>query len=206
MTPRQALEDGMRQYAKSQLDNARIPHQSCSYTALAMCAAYYGVKPAGGWEQLEDEMSHFAEVVKGMTRGCPYAMELLIDRYFGPHAKYVEGGIEDTFHERGSIDLIKDAHDLGHPCVIQGNFTPTGHVVTSIGYDDQAYDGVGALVILDPYGECDLRSQSYHGMPTHPGPYLYSYPGVERLCIYPDGTFWVHEIKPAVPNTPRTPL
>jgi hypothetical protein len=188
--------EGMLAHAKSQLDNERIPHQSCSYTALAMCAAFYGVEPEGGWAQLEDEMSKFAEVTKGLTRGCPYAMELLIDRYFGPHAKFVKGGIEDTFHERGSIDLIKQAIDRGHPCVIQGDFTLSGHVITVIGYDDQAYGGVGALIVLDPYGECDLRAQSYDGMPTSPGPYEYSYPGIERLCIYPDGTFWVHEIHP----------
>ena len=162
-----------------------------------MCASFYGVKPEGGWEQLEDEMSNFAENIKGMTRGCPWAMDELIDKHFGPHAEYVEGGIQNEFIEFGSIARIKQAIDRGHPCVIQGDFTRSGHVIVVIGYDDEAYNGVGALVVLDPYGECNLQSQSYDGMPTDPGPYEYSYPGVERLCMYPDKSFWVHEIHPS---------
>ena len=197
--PSKTLIKGMLDYKKSQLDNRRIPHQSCSYTSMAMCAAYFGVTPWGDWDQLEDEMSEFAELKKGLTRGCPYAMDYLIDDHFGPHAAKTEHGIENVFHEYGSIDLIKDALLQGHPVIIQGDFTPSGHVIVVIGYDDSAYGGLGALIVLDPYGECDLKSQSYEGMPTSVGPYEYSYPGIERLCIYPDGTFWVHVIRPIVP-------
>lgn len=193
---------GMLSHAKTQLDNGRTPHQSCSYTSLAMCLSYYGVRPEGVWYQLEDEMSYFAEVEMGWTRGCPHAMERLINDYYGQHAEKTPAGVEDEFHEYGSLELIKDNINKGYPCVIQGDFTKSGHVICVIGYDDLAYSGAGAYLVLDPYGECNLGSQSYEGMPTSPGPYEYSYSGVERLCRYPDGSFWVHVIKP-ITNTSK---
>jgi hypothetical protein len=185
----------MLQHKASQRDNERIPHSACSYTSMAMCLEYFGVIAEGGWEQLEDELSEFAEIKKGLERGSPHAMDFLIDVYFGPHAGKTPHGVENVYHEFGSIDLIKESVLKGHPCIIHGYFTLSGHVIVVIGYDDDAYNGRGALVVLDPYGECDLATQSYEGMPTTVGPHLYSYPAVERLCYVGD-TFWVHVIRP----------
>ena len=193
--PRKALIEGMLNHKYSQLDNVRIPHSSCSYTSMAMCASYFGVEAEGGWDQLEDEMSEFAELRKGLTRGDPYAMDYLIDDPFGPHAAKTPHGIRNDFHVHGSIDLIKASILKGSPCIIHGYFTRAGHVIVVIGYDDDAYGGRGALIVLDPYGECDLASQSYEGMPTSVGPHEYSYAGIKRLCVI-DGTFWVHVIYP----------
>ena len=193
--PRKHVIKGMLDHKYSQLDNRRIPHQSCSYTAVAMALSYYGVTPEGGWDQLEDELSEFAEIKKGLKRGSPHAMDYLVDVYFGKFASDTPHGVENVYHERGSIDLIKRSVLAGHPCVIHGYFTEAGHVITVIGYDDDAYGGKGALIVLDPYGECNIPAQSYQGMPTSVGPHLYSYPGIERLCYVGD-TFWVHVIRP----------
>lgn len=195
--PKKHLLDGMLNHKYSQLDNVRIPHSACSYTSMAMCLSYYGVKPEGGWEQLEDELSEYAEIKKGLTRGSPFAMNFLVNQVFGKYActDKAPHGVKNVYHEFGSIELIKDALLDGHPCIIHGYFTQSGHVIVVIGYDDEAYNGKGALIVLDPYGECHLPSQSYAGMPTSVGPHLYSYPGIERLCYVGD-TFWVHVIRP----------
>ena len=179
--------------AYSQLDNLNKPHQTCSYTSLAMVLEYFDKDSHkldaldGG--QLEDEMSRYAEDVMGLQRGNPSHMELLINEVYGPIV-----GIKAHFDPYGSRAKIKGAIDSGSPCVLHGYFTPSGHVLVVIGYDDEAYGGAGAYIVQDPYGECDLSVPTYEGMPTKVGPHRYSYRRVEELCVVAD-TFWVHTYK-----------
>lgn len=173
---------------RTQLDNERIPHQSCSYTCMAMVALWLNPKLAedGGYQQVEDDMSYLYEVRDQRRRGEPHNMAQFWNREYAK-----DTGREMVFNAYGSVEGIKAHIDAGSPVITHGYFTKSGHVILIVGYDDEAYGGLGAFVVMDPYGECDLTVPTYNGMPTKVGPHLYSYKRTSQLCVV-EGTWWVH--------------
>ncbi|MBE9164190.1 C39 family peptidase [Tychonema sp. LEGE 06208] len=157
---------------KSQLDNVLNPTGSCNVTSIAMCLAFFGVKPKGSG-QLEDELYKYMES-QNLSRHSPQDLAQVVRDY----------GLKDDFTAAGSIDRCCRHIQAGNPCVIHGYFTSFGHIIVLIGFDEKGF------FVHDPYGEwfpsgyrTDFSGESLH----------YSYKLIERLCI-PDGQFWVHYI------------
>ena len=157
---------------KSQLDNRLNPTGSCNVTSIAMCLAYFGVKPKGSG-QLEDELYKYMEA-NNLSRHSPEDLAQVVRDY----------GLRDDFTVSGSVKRCCQHIQAGNPCVVHGYFTSFGHIIVLMGFDDEGF------IVHDPYGEwfpsgyrTDFSGESLH----------YSYKLIERTCI-PDGQFWVHYI------------
>ena len=75
-------------------------------------------------------------------------------------------------NSNGSVAGLKSELDRGHPVIIHGYFTRSGHVVVVLGYDDNGY------YVNDPAG---ARSQVFKGG--------YSSGGSGRNTYYRRGAF-----------------
>jgi hypothetical protein len=166
---------------KSQRDNSQNPDGACNVTSMAMCAAFFNVKPNRnfGYEQLEDVFYRWMEV-KGFSRHDPHHLKILAEAH----------GLKDEFRTTATIEQVKRHLAKGNPCVIHGYFTSFGHIVVLVGYDDDGF------LVHDPYGEWNNwgydRNDPFGN--DEKGKYVhYSYAMIRRLCI-PDGNFWVHLI------------
>ena len=120
----------------SQLDNTYNPYGSCNVTCVAMCLYYLGMPRRNG-TQLEDELYLKLEQM-GRSRHNPYDLKYLIETY---------PGYRDVFRENGGFADIRSAIDAGHPVIVHGYFTSSGHIVVIRGYDDAGF------LVNDPYGE-----------------------------------------------------
>ena len=120
-----------------QLDNTLNPYGSCNVTCVAMCLEYFGVKPSPG-KQLEDELYQKMENL-GRDRHNPYDLQYLINTY--------PGNFKDIFREDGGFADIQASINAGHPVIIHGYFTASGHIIVIRGYDDKGF------MVNDPYGE-----------------------------------------------------
>lgn len=120
----------------SQLDNTYNPYGSCNVTCVAMCLYYLGMPRRNG-TQLEDELYLKLEQM-GRSRHNPYDLKYLIESY---------PGYKDVFRENGGFADIRSAIDAGHPVIVHGYFTSSGHIIVIRGYDDTGF------LVNDPYGE-----------------------------------------------------
>ena len=76
--------------------------------------------------------------------------------------------------------------------VILGTYlTEASHIVLAVGSDDSAYDGQGAFIINDPYGE--FTHNGYIHTPTAGNETLYSYSLIAQVgAPEGDGNYWLH--------------
>lgn len=161
-----------------QLDNEYNPRGACNVTSLAMCLKFLEKPRKLGYEkikQFEDELYQYMEN-SNLSRHSPTHLALVAGHY----------GARDDFTFRGSIDRCQAHIMSGNPCIIHGWFTPFGHIIVVIGFDEKG------LIVHDPYGEwfefgyrTDLSGANLH----------YSYDLIRRTCM-DDGDFWVHYISP----------
>jgi hypothetical protein len=162
-----------------QLDNTNNPYGSCNVTAMAMALSYYGII-GNGQGQLEDQLYQRMSD-RGLDHGLPEDMASLINDEYG------NLGIRDSVTRTGTWKDVTEAIIAGHPTIVHGWFTQSGHIVLIKGYSDKGY------LINDPYGEwfadgyrTDLSGQGL----------LYSYDLMNRICG-PDGQIWLHVISKA---------
>ncbi|HEY9752453.1 MAG TPA: C39 family peptidase [Coleofasciculaceae cyanobacterium] len=171
----------------SQRDNVRNPGGSCNVTSIAMCLRWAGYdQPVSG--QLEDVLYNYA-IDNGLSRHDGYDLATL----FNSFAQKARLTYRDDFTTRASMGQIKRQLTNGFPVVIHGYFTRSGHIIVATGFDDDAYDGAGALVVNDPWGE--WHSWGYDTSINVSGKgLLYSYGMIERLCTDPGkpSSIWAH--------------
>lgn len=119
----------------SQRDNQYSPKNTCNITCVAMCLAYFGIKPVSR-PQLEDEL-----FLKVQANGW--------DRY--THADLVKlfslYGVIDAFTTEAKWAKIKTHLDSNNPVIISGEFTRSGHIIVLRGYDETGF------FVNDPWGE-----------------------------------------------------
>lgn len=155
----------------------------CSYSSMAMLLGHIG-KVGDGRTQLDDYVEREYESA-GYTRGAPYQMSDYMNsqaQLFGKEAKF------DPYSNRYNI---KARLMQGFPCIVHTWLTRSGHILVIVGFDDSAYNGSGAWIVNDPYGE--WYSWGYDT--TASGEQLlYSYNGAGSHFGV-DGDIWLHWIE-----------
>lgn len=146
----------------SQLDNRLNPYGSCNVTCVAMCLYFLGYPRQPG-TQLEDELYQKLEDM-GKSRHDPYDLQFLIGTYTG---------FKDIFRVDGGFWDIQTSIDAGHPVIVHGYFTKSGHIIVIRGYDDKGF------IVNDPYGE--WFSSGYDNSRSGEGLH-YSYNLIARTC------------------------
>lgn len=156
-----------------QTDNVFNPHGACNVTSIAMCLSYLGIRGDASFPQLEDQLYKMCQTL-GLSRHNPEHLAQLV-RYKGK---------KDNLKFNGKINDIKQAIDQGHPTVLHGYFTRTGHIVVCCGYRENEF------ICNDPYGSYldNYSSDVINGKNV-----VYSEELIEELCM-PDGNLWIHEI------------
>ena len=77
------------------------------------------------------------------------------------------------------------------PVILGTYLTESSHIVLAVGSDDSAYDGQGAFIINDPYGE--FTHNGYIHTPTAGNEILYSYSLIAQVgAPEGDGNYWLH--------------
>lgn len=124
----------------TQRDNKRRPHQTCNMTSAAMVVKgfYPGLMPTIGYEQLEDEMTAYCESQYGYD-GIYYHANIV---------KVLEHwGVKSIFGTGTHFNSVRKYLDDGNPCIYSGKFTPSGHIIVVVDYDEKGF------IVNDPYGE-----------------------------------------------------
>jgi hypothetical protein len=66
----------------------------------------------------------------GRYRHKPFGIKELID---------ITHGFHDTSSENGTFAAVKVAIDAGHPVILHGSFTPSGHIIGVHGVDHAGF-------------------------------------------------------------------
>jgi hypothetical protein len=161
-----------------QLDNSENPYGTCNVTSIAMCLAYLGVQRRTPGIRFPDELSQYCNK-NGLDRHEPVDLKKIVEAY----------GCKDNFRTTASFEQVKEWVIQGNPAVVHGYFTPTGHIVTVIGYNAKGF------IVNDPYGELmySYPGSSYYDTYASGAGLTYSY-GLMYNTSARDGSFWVHFI------------
>jgi len=156
-----------------QLYNNYQPYTSCFLSCVAMLLSFYKIKVT------PDELYNKC-LDLGYDRFSHQDISAIMRSY----------GVKYTPITTGTFEEIKEA--VKKAPVILGTFLTEGtHIVLLVGFDDSAYDGVGAFVVRDPYGE--FTHNGYIHTPNAGNGTLYSYPLIKQVgAPEGDGNYWVH--------------
>ena len=169
----------------SQRDNVRNPSGSCNVTCMAMLLLWAGY-PKPTEHQLEDFLYNYAQTNSYSRHEGDDLAEI--------HNKFAEKeslDYRDRFTMTASIDSIKKQLTNAFPVVVHGYFTRSGHIILLRGFDDDAYEGKGAFIVNDPWGEWNEWG---YNTGVSGEKLLYSYDMIKRLCTDPgkDNSIWAH--------------
>jgi len=161
----------------SQRDNLYNPSGACNVTSVAMAMKWFGIVGDGSLPQLEDQL-YVKASKEGWSRHHPWGIQKLFEWK----------GLVDRFDEQATVQKIR-THFLnrGGPVVIHGFFTRFGHIPVIIGFDDLAYNGRGAFVLHDPWGEYPYYLNQGSGINVR-----YSYNLLTTSPVSPDGFIFAH--------------
>jgi len=156
-----------------QLYNNYQPYTSCFLSCVAMLLSFYKIKvtPDALYNKCLD---------LGYDRFSHQDISAIMNSY----------GVKYTPITTGTFQEIKDA--VKKAPVILGTFLTEGtHIILLVGSDYDAYDGVGAFIVNDPYGE--FTHNGYIHSPTAGKETLYSFPLIKQVgAPEGDGNYWVH--------------
>jgi len=119
-----------------QLDNSDHPYGTCNVTSLAMVLSYFRVPPRNPTIRFPDELDRYCSD-KNLDRHEPDALAQVAQAY----------GCDDRFSKTASFEQVKEWLIQGNPAIVHGYFTPGGHIICLIGYNETGF------VVNDPYGE-----------------------------------------------------
>ncbi|MGB0646070.1 MAG: C39 family peptidase [Bradymonadia bacterium] len=109
-----------------QFDNALSPSATCQNTAVAMVLAYLG------WTGVPDDLT--AAYGRRMAQSPAGLAEL-----FNIYARRMGTPKRLRAVTNGTFAGLKSELDRGHPVIIHGYFTSSGHVAVVLGYDSTGY-------------------------------------------------------------------
>jgi uncharacterized protein YvpB len=157
----------------SQRDNPRLYWATCNVTAMAMVFYYYGTRSRSGG-QLENELLQwcfdYAGAGSQMNHNCLVA---LVTAY----------GFQAEFDLKRTWSQIKEELINRRPVVLCGDFTPTGHIITLIGFTPIGF------IVNDPWGDGYLGYASTEGRKL-----IYPYDYCKAMAGQ-DGEIWAHFIR-----------
>ena len=156
----------------SQRDNPRFYWATCNVTSIAMVFYYYGVRSDWG-VQLEDDLLQWILNKYGTGSQTDHSVLSALIRTYG---------FKHSFSTTRRWSEVKSELINRRPVVIAGDFTPTGHIVTLIGYDRQGY------IANDPWGDALTGYANTEGRRL-----IYPYSYMDEVCG-PDGNVWAHFI------------
>ena len=156
-----------------QLDNSYQPYTSCFLTCVAMLLSFYKVK---------------------VTPDALYnkCLDLGYDRFSWQDITEIlkSYGVQHYSITTGTAQQLKDAVTKA-PVILGTYLTEASHIVLVVGYDESAYDGRGAFIVNDPYGE--FTHNGYIHTPTAGKNTLYSFSLIAQVgAPEGDGNYWLH--------------
>jgi hypothetical protein len=164
-----------------QLDNSETPYGTCNVTSIAMCLAYFGAPRKHPERRFPDELFDYCEA-NNLDRHSPYDLAKIVEAY----------GCKDSFSKTASFQRLKEWLIQGNPAVLHGYFTPSGHIVTVIGYNAKGF------IVNDPYGELMYNytpENSYYDTYASGAGLTYSYNMIYSTCVTGNSTeLWAHFI------------
>jgi hypothetical protein len=157
--------------------------QMCNVTSMAMCAAYFGGTPDPPFTQLEDQISN-------------HMVEMRLSHYVPGDLEYGYNTLfkrsQDVFHHDYTIPQIVQEIRNDNPCVVHGYFTPGGHIVVVVGFNEERQE----LCLNDPYGKWTPNGYVKHDTTQqhdNEGNRVWMpYSTFNRLCS--DAGIWTHVI------------
>jgi len=156
----------------TQRDNRNDPYGTCNVTSVAMCLDYYGVRPKVVGKQLEDELF---EYIKANRMQVTLHSDLV--KVFKAY------GVTSIFSTTTAYQDIKRYLQKDCPVVFSGKFTPPGHIVVIVGYNDDE----GYYIIHDPWGDWNT------GYTKQDGRFVkYSYRDMFNLSYNGSKATWAH--------------
>jgi uncharacterized protein YvpB len=158
----------------SQRDNPRYSWSTCNVTSIAMVLYYYGLRSQSG-RQLEDELLQWCFNYAGVGSQTEHNVLTALIRAYG---------YKSSFSTTRHWSEIKEELINRRPVVIGADLTPSGHVLTIIGYNKKGY------IVNDPWGDAYTGYYNTEGRRL-----LYSY-GYFNQVAGPDGNVWAHFIEP----------
>ncbi|KUJ84533.1 peptidoglycan-binding protein [Microbulbifer flavimaris] len=163
-----------------QTENRYEPERTCSLTSLAMVTDYL---------QLTDPAQHgrtpdyLFEQLDGVRQTVPALQE-----GFNTIAEHASSELRAYSKTDGTIQELQQALAAGHPAIVHGWFTPSGHIVVVTGFDGEHY------TVNDPNGRWNLKKRG--GYDTSVSGEKLRYPkDAFELAINDNGTgddLWLH--------------
>lgn len=154
----------------SQLDNQLSPHGTCNTTCLAMGLSFYNIPVPGQYRQMEDNLTNFF-LNNGYDRHRPEDIATVAHHF----------GLGDNYTPAATWDGIKTHLRSGHPVIVHGWFTPSGHIVVIRGFDEAQ----GVWFVNDPNGVHPYQDWRSGESVPYPGEMM------RRVCGS-DGDLWAH--------------
>lgn len=142
-------------------------------TCIAMCLAFLKADRKARYQQLswEEELYQYARE-SGYPPNSPDSLVKIVREY----------GKTDRFSHYATIEQLEDHLDGGFPVALHGYFTPSGHIVVLVGYEQDDF------FVHDPYGE--WFQTGYRA--DLPGAFQrHSYEFIREIC---GEELWVHLI------------
>ena len=156
-----------------QLDNQYEPYTSCFLTCVAMLLSFYKI------EVTPDELYNTC-ISLGYDRFSHQDIVAIVKSY----------GVNYYATTSGTFKELKKALETA-PIIIGTYLTEGSHIVLAVGFDDSAYDGRGAIIVNDPYGE--FTHEGYIHTSTAGKETLYSYSLIAQVAAPEgDGNYWLH--------------
>ena len=156
-----------------QLDNYNHPYTSCFLTCVAMLLSFYKVKVN------PDELYNKC-VSLGYDRFSHQDIVAIVKSY----------GVNYYATTSGTFKELKKTLETA-PVIIGTYLTEGSHIILAVGFDDSAYEGRGAIIARDPYGE--FTHNGYIHTPTAGNGTLYSYSLIAQVAAPEgDGNYWLH--------------
>lgn len=156
-----------------QLNNNYEPYTSCFLTSVAMLLSFYKVKvtPDALYNKCLD---------LGYNRFSWQDITEILKSY----------GVQHYSTTTGTAQELKETVTKA-PVILGTYLTEASHIVLVVGYDESVYDGRGAFIINDPYGE--FTHNGYIHTPTAGKNTLYSYSLIAQVgAPEGDGNYWLH--------------
>lgn len=177
----EVVEDKKKKLAKNvlktdyyyQIDNHYHPYTSCFLTCVAMLLSFYKVKVTP--DQLYNKCLDL-----GYDRFSHQDIVAILKVY----------GVNYYAITSGTAQELKDAVTKA-PVILGTYLTEASHIVLVVGYDESAYEGRGAFIVNDPYGE--FTHNGYIHTPTAGKNTLYSFSLIAQVgAPEGDGNYWLH--------------